>query len=81
MQEDYAEIISTKPVQRFMDKYCLSDHPVQNLALISPFIHSLQGNLQSLDSICKKSQEKGIPIYVITREPEDELHQEKNQVS
>jgi len=76
MQLEYAEIVTSKPVQKFLLRFYLSDIPIQSLILISPFVGTLEGSRVSLDNICKKAVEKGIFIYVITRAPEEEYHQQ-----
>jgi phosphatidylserine/phosphatidylglycerophosphate/cardiolipin synthase-like enzyme len=76
MQLEYAEIVTSKPVQRFLLKFYLSDFPIQSLILISPFVGTLEGSRVTLDSVCKKAVEKGILTYVITRAPEEENHQQ-----
>jgi phosphatidylserine/phosphatidylglycerophosphate/cardiolipin synthase-like enzyme len=76
MQLEYAEIVSSRPVQRFLLKFYLSDVPIQSLILISPFVGTLEGTRVTLDGLCRKAAEKGIPTYVITRAPEEEYHQQ-----
>jgi phosphatidylserine/phosphatidylglycerophosphate/cardiolipin synthase-like enzyme len=75
-QLEYAEVVSSEPVQRFLLKFYLSDIPVENLILISPFFGTLEGMRVSLKDICEKAVEKSIPIYVITRAPEEDYHQQ-----
>ena len=75
MELEYAEVVSHKPVQRFLLKFYLSDIAIENLILISPFVGTLEGARVTLDGICRKAVEKGIPTYVITRAPEEEYHQ------
>jgi len=72
----YAEIITEKPVQRFLLKFYLSDYPVKNLVLVSPFIGTLKGTRVTLEGLCGRVEDKNIPTYVITRKPEDEDHQQ-----
>jgi len=76
MQVEYAEIITSKPVQRFLLRFYLSDIPIQSLILISPFVGTLEGTRLTLDDVCRKAVEKGIPTYVITRAPAEEYHQQ-----
>ena len=76
MRTEYAEIVSSRPVQRFLLKFYLSDIPIQTLILISPFVGTLEGSRVTLDALCRKAVEKGIPTYVITRAPEEEYHQQ-----
>lgn len=75
MQVDHAEIVTSKPVQRFLLKFYLSDIPMQSLILISPIIGTLDGTRMTLETVCSKATQKRIPTYVITREPELESHQ------
>lgn len=75
MQAKYAEIVTSKPVQRFLLRFYLSDIPIQSLILISPFVGTLEGTRVTLDAVCKKAVEKGILTYVITCPPDDEYHQ------
>jgi phosphatidylserine/phosphatidylglycerophosphate/cardiolipin synthase-like enzyme len=75
MQPEYAEIVTSKPVQRFLLKFYLSDFPIQSLILISPFVGTLQGSRVTLESVCKKALDNRIFTYVITRPPEEEYHQ------
>lgn len=76
MELEYAEIVTSRPVQRFLLKFYLSDIPVQSLILISPFVGTLEGTRVTLEAVCMKSREKGILTYVITRAPEEEYHQQ-----
>ena len=75
MQPEYAEIITHKPVQKFLLKFYLSDAPMYSLILISSIIGTLEGTRVTLDSVCKKATEKHLPTYIITRKPEDEFRQ------
>jgi len=76
MQIDYAEIVTDKPIQKFLLKFYLTDYPMENLVLISPFIGNLEGNRITLDSVCKKAATRKMPIYVITRTPEEKYQED-----
>lgn len=76
MLVDYAEIITSKPVGKFLLKFYLADHQMQSLILISPFLGTLEGSRVTLDAVCKRSLDKLIPTYVITRPPENDYHQQ-----
>jgi len=75
MEVEYAEIVSSKPVQKFLLKFYLANIPIQSLILISPFVGTLEGTRVTLDAVCRKAVEKCIPTYVITREPHEEFSQ------
>lgn len=72
---DYAEIVTSKPVSKFLLKFYLSDIEIESLILVSPFVGTLEGTRVTLEGVCKKAVEKNIPLYVITRAPEEEYHQ------
>ena len=74
MPVEYAEIVTSKPVHRFLLKFYLSHIPIQSLILISPIVTTLEGTRVTLEAVCRKAVEKGIPTYVITRSPEEEYH-------
>lgn len=76
MLVDYAEIITSKPVGKFLLKFYLTDHQMQSLILISPFVGTLEGTRITLNAVCKRSIDKHIPTYVITRPPENDYHQQ-----
>jgi len=76
MTSRYSEIVTEKPVQRFLLKFYLSPYPVKNLVLISPFMGALKGTRVTLEGLCRKIEEKNIPAYIITRKPDDEDHQQ-----
>lgn len=71
----YAEIMNEKPVQRFLLKFYLTDLPIKNLVLVSPFLGTLKGTRVTLESLCDKIENKRIPTYVITRRPDGDDHQ------
>jgi len=69
MEVDYAEIVTDKPVKKFLLKYYLTDTPMESLILISPFLGTLEGTRVTLDAICRKALERGVFTYVITCKP------------
>ena len=75
MQVEFAEIIADKPVQRFLLRFYLLDAPMQSLILVSPYVGTLEGTRITLEAVCRKVVEKGIPAYIITRAPEEQYHQ------
>jgi phosphatidylserine/phosphatidylglycerophosphate/cardiolipin synthase-like enzyme len=75
VEPQYAEIVDSKPVQRFLLKFYLSDASIESLILISPIIGTLDGTRVTLDAVCKKATDRGISIYVITCQPGEEYHQ------
>ena len=76
MEVEYAEIVSSKPVQRFLLKFYLSDIPIQSLILVSPILGTLEGTQVTLDAVCRKAVERGVLTYVITCAPDNEHHQQ-----
>ncbi|MEM2112339.1 MAG: phospholipase D-like domain-containing protein [Candidatus Bathyarchaeia archaeon] len=76
MQVEYAEIITSRPVQKFFLKFYLSDISVHSLIIISPFVSPLEGTRVTLEEVCRKSLNKGILTYIITRPPVEEFQQQ-----
>ena len=75
IQAEYAEIVTYKPIEKFLLKFYLSNIPVRHLILISPFIGTLEGTRVTLDTLCRMANEKGIPTYIITRTPKEEYQE------
>ncbi|HOM97989.1 MAG TPA: phospholipase D-like domain-containing protein [Bacteroidales bacterium] len=76
MQLEYAEIVTSRPVEKFLLKFYLCDIPMQSLILISPFVSTLEATRVTLDKVCKKATERRIFTYIITRAPKEEYHQQ-----
>lgn len=76
MEPYYIQIVTEKPVERFLQKLLLSNDAVQNLVIVSPWIGSLHQSYFCIENLCKKILREEIPTYVITRAPEDKYHQE-----
>ncbi len=76
MDQQYAELIFDRPVHRFLQRFFLSNTAMQSLILISPIMTTLEGTRFSLARVCHKINHDRIPTYVITREPEEDFHEE-----
>jgi len=76
MYNRYAELITDKPVKRFLQKFCLSDEDFESLILISPWIDPLEGVRFTLAFVLDKVTNLRIPTYVITRKPEESWHRQ-----
>lgn len=76
MKFDYIEIVTDKPVKKFLLRFCLCQTSIQSLILVSPIVGTLQGTQVTLDLVCRKAQENNILTYVITRPPDDRFHKE-----
>jgi len=75
-EPSYLQLVTEKPVQRFLQKFFLSEADFQTLVVVSPYIGSLAGTRFSIERLNEKIARSRIPTYVITREPEDDYHRE-----
>jgi len=73
---DYAELITEKPVKRFLQKFCLSDEEFESLIIVSPWIGPLEGLRYTLAYVLSLVEKRRLPTYVITRTPEEPWHQQ-----
>lgn len=73
---DYAELITQKPVRRFLQKFYLSDREFEALIIVSPWIGTLEGIRYTLARVLGIVTERGLSTYVITREPQDPWHKQ-----
>lgn len=70
----YAEVITQRPVERFLQRYLLGGVVAQTLVIVSPFIGDLAGTPFELRSVTKKAVADGTRLYVVTREPSEAYH-------
>jgi len=73
---DYAELITQKPVKRFLQRFCLTDEPFESLIIVSPWIGTLEGTRFTLAYMLTLVEKRRLPTYVITREPTEEWHEQ-----
>ena len=71
----YVQIVTDRPVERFLQRYLLGGVVAQTMVLVSPFIGDLAGTPFELEVITKKVIADGTRLYVITREPRELYHQ------
>jgi len=71
----YAQVITDRPVERFLYRYLLGGVAAQTLVIVSPFIGDLAGTPFGLRAITEKALADRTRLYVITREPREPYHQ------
>lgn len=71
----YAQVVTERPVERFLQRYLLGGIAAQTMVVISPFIGDLAGTPYELRAITRKAMADRTRLYVITREPRDLYHQ------
>lgn len=71
----YAQVITQRPVEKFLERYLLSAVAAQALVIVSPFIADLSGTPFDLRAVTAKVRADGTRLYVITREPRLAYHQ------
>ena len=72
----YAELITERPVERFLMRLFLRQVPLRGICIVSPFIAAMFGRRFSLADLRRKVESEGIPTYVLTREPSEAYQQE-----
>ena len=72
----YIELVTDRPVERFLLRLFLRETPLQSLSIVSPFISALSGYRFSLAHLRQKVENEKIPTYVITRQPSADYQQE-----
>jgi len=72
----FAEIVLSKAVQRFLLKFYLMDAEIESLVLISPIVTTLAGTRVTLEAVCKRAAERKIRTYVITNSPQKDYQKE-----
>lgn len=71
----YAQVITDRPVERFLQRYLLGGTVAQTMVVVSPFIGDLAGTPFELEAITEKTEADGTRLYVVTREPTETYHQ------
>jgi hypothetical protein len=72
----FAQIVTDRPVERFLRKLFISQPDLETLVIVSPFIGSLAGTRFELRQLCERLSRNNTPVYVITREPVEDYHRE-----
>ena len=72
----YVQVVTDRPVERFLRKLFLSALDIDQLVIVSPFIGSLAGTRFGLRELCTRLDKRHIPIYVVTREPQEPYHRD-----
>lgn len=80
-QPAYVELVSEKPVERFLRMVLLSPRGIHELVLVSPIIGMLRGVSVSMTRLCEKIDRERIRTYVITNEPRREYASHQQAVS
>jgi hypothetical protein len=76
----YAQVITKRPVERFLQRYLLGGVVAQTMVIVSPFIGDLAGTPFELRAITEKTIADHTRLYVITREPRELYHQAGIQI-
>lgn len=71
----YAQVVTERPVGRFLQHYLLGGVVAQTMVIVSPFIGALAGTPFELRAVTEKAVADRTRLYVITREPRELYHQ------
>jgi phosphatidylserine/phosphatidylglycerophosphate/cardiolipin synthase-like enzyme len=72
----HVELITERPVERFLLRLFLRDTDLRTLCIVSPFISSLANSRFTLADLRRKVEKERIPTYVVTREPAETYQEE-----
>jgi phosphatidylserine/phosphatidylglycerophosphate/cardiolipin synthase-like enzyme len=70
------ELITDRPVERFLLRLFLRDTDLRGLCLVSPFISSLAQSRFTLADLRNKVERERVPTYVVTRAPTEDYQKE-----
>lgn len=68
----HVELVTERPVERFLLRFFLRDARIRSLCIVSPFISPTTGRRFSLADLRRKVEDERIPTYFITRRPVDQ---------
>lgn len=74
----YVQLITERPVERFLQRFFLSSLRFDSMLLVSPIIGALRGTRYRLEQVVAKVRAERIRTYVITTPPaeDDRYHRE-----
>ena len=78
--KQHVELVTERPVERFLLRLFLRDASIRSLCIVSPFIAAMHGRRFSLQDLRRKAEAERIPTYVITRDPVEKYQAEAMQV-
>ncbi len=76
----YAELVTERPVERFLSRLLLRRSRLRGLHIASPFISAMRDCRFSLADLRRRVETEGIPTYLITREPAGDYQEEAMNV-
>jgi len=65
----YVELITERPVERFLVRLFLRASQLNGLFIVSPYLATLSDSPYSLEKLRKKVESNRIPTYIVTRDP------------
>lgn len=69
--KSYIELVTDRPVERFLTRLFLRASPLRSLQIVSPFISPIADSRYALTELRKKVEEQEVPTYVLTRAPSE----------
>jgi hypothetical protein len=68
----YVQLLTERPVERFLNRYLTGGTVAQSLVVVSPYISELDGSAYDLQDVLKKVVADRTRLYVITQPPREE---------
>ena len=72
----HIQLVTERPVERFLQRLFLRDADMRTLCIVSPFISSLARYRFTLADLRQKVERERIHTYITTREPTEDYHAE-----
>ncbi len=74
------QIVTTRPVEKFLQRFLLSGIASQALVLISPFMSKMENSSYNLSSVIEKVNRDRTRLYVVTQPPKEIYQMETIQM-
>ena len=65
----WVQVLTERPVEDFLRRVVLCQHPIESLVLVSPFLGPLKGIHPSLTRLLELIDKNRIRTYIVTNEP------------
>jgi phosphatidylserine/phosphatidylglycerophosphate/cardiolipin synthase-like enzyme len=76
----YAEMITERTVERFLQRLFLREPAVRALCIVAPFISPMTSSRFPLAALTAKVERERVPTYVVTRQPDEPYQKEAMDV-
>lgn len=72
----YVELVTERPVERFLNRMFRRETPLRSLQIVTPFISPMSDTPYPLSNLRKRVEDQRIPLHLITRDPSEDYQRE-----